>query len=473
MKKFLTLALAVLALASCQKDDKSAKLTVTPASLTFAAGETAGKVVAVTTDAREWNATTDYAWIELSQDGSALTVSMNETHMGTASREGSVSVSASGADPVTITVTQEARQSLSVSPVSLNFDAGQTGSKTVTVTTDATEGWKANYPTGWFTVSSSADGKLVVTVNTLHYGASAREAAITVTAGNAASATINVSQTPTQNTLSFSPSSLDFGAFEKGSKNVSITTDAAEWTATETVSWLTISTGTGSTLVVTVTETNPGESSRSGTISVVAGNQTKNLTVTQAGSALSFSDIKYGSYTANGTPSAPINNPGPRTWTGTIRPNTTGQYYELTNFGGDGITVRLKFKQGKIYIDGTYMAAEDSEYEGYLRACYRNGSSWAVMNSGYEHPVAYNIATRTLTFATNIPSEPSSPTALIGVLGLPKSSNTLGWFTDVYTNLTIRLTDSTRAAADEATSEPAARHKIKESSEEVTFKIAQ
>ena len=457
MKRFLPLALAALVLASCQKQTNS--LTVNPTQLTFAAGDTGSKTVAVTTDARDWKAVANDTWIDFRQEGAALIVTLNEIYRGTEPREGSISITAGNADPVKITVKQEAMRSLSLSPSSLNFPAGQTGSKNVTVTTDAPE-WNASYSAEWLKVSSTADGKLVVTVENLYYGSSAREAAITVTAGNATPATLTVSQSPTLNTLSFTPSSLEFGASETGSKNVVVNTDATRWTAEESVSWLTISTAAGSTLVVTVTETNSGESARTGTITVTAGSETKNLTVTQSGSSLSFGDIKYGSYSATGTPGF-LDTPGPRTWTGTISPNSSGQYYELSNFGRDDISVRLKFDNGKIYMDGSYLAAYNDTHNGYFRVYWESGSNWTIMGSNYNHPVEYNKATRTLTFGSYVTTEASRPTAKVGVVAIPKSGNNYGVFTELYSGLTIRLTSGqTRAGEEQSTDGTTTRHEI-------------
>jgi hypothetical protein len=463
MKKLLTLAIAAFALASCEKEPGGPSLAVSPAALSFAAGDTSPKTVAVTTKAREWKADTDTPWITLSQEGAALTVSVNSPNIGTAPREGIIGVTAGRAEPVMITVTQEATQTLSVSPASLTFAAGESGYKSVTVTTNASDGWKASWSADWFEVSSASDGRLVVTVEGLHYGSSSRSGGITITAGNAEPVTLNVTQAPTAYTLTISPSSLEFGATETGSKSVSISTNApGGWEARESTSWFSLS-GGGSTsvLTVTVTEANTSESPRSGTITVTAGTVTRELTVTQSGSALAFGDIKYGTYSATGTPSF-LDSPGPRSWSGTIRPVSSGQYYELTNFGGvSDITVQLKFDQGKIYMDGVTKVAENDNYNGYFRAYYEEGIYWTIMGADYQHPVAYDKANRTLTFGSYITTESSRPQAELGVVAIPKSGNNYGVFTDLYTNLQLKLTfSSTRAESPEPADKPTTGQKV-------------
>ncbi len=451
MKRLLTFVVATLAaltLASCPQQPNT--LTLSPTSLSFAAGETDEKTIAVTTDAREWKAVSGEAWITVRQDGSALIVAMNGAHFGSESRQGAIIVSAGSAEPVTVAVTQEATHSLSVSPTTINYAAGETGSKSVTVTSTAPGNWTSTETADWLETTRSSDGKLVVTVNELNHSSVTRTAEITVTAGNATAVIVTVSQARTVNTLTLSPSSLEFGRTETGSKTVTVTTDASRWSATKSASWLSISI-TGSTLTVTVTEANSGSSARSADIIIEAGSETRTLTVTQGDGALAFGDIRTGSYTATGTPTA-WTNPGPRTWTGTIRPNSSGQYYELTNFGGQGITVRLKFRQGKIYIDTTYKAAENSSANGYLRAFFDDDQYWYLMNENYEHHVDYNSSTRTLTFGKNITSLSYTPKAFVGVVALLKSDGEWeGLFTDIYADLSLRLTftSSTRAAEDD------------------------
>ncbi|MDR2882718.1 MAG: BACON domain-containing protein [Alistipes sp.] len=374
MKRILTTTFAALAalamLTGCPKPKElQNSLTVTPTTLAFASGDITAKTVAVTTDAREWSAKADVEWITLMQEGAALVVAVNVAHIGTEPREGSVTVTAGNAEPKTVTVTQQATQSLSVSPSSLHFASGETGSKSVTVTTNAVGGWKATYPADWFEVSSSADGRLVVTVDELWYGGSSREGTIDITAGNA---------------------------------------------------------------------------------------EPETVTVTQSSSTFTFADIKYGTYTATGTPSV-LNTPGARSWSGSIRPNASGLYYELTNFGDDGITVRLKFSQGKIYVDSAYKADEYGYFDGYLRVAMRKDGYIYYGSSTYLYEVDYDMTTRTLDFGGTASFITASGTvsgdALVGVMGFHESTGDLSqnnYFTDMYKDLRLSLTFNTRAAAPES-----------------------
>jgi hypothetical protein len=114
-----------------------------------------------------------------------------------------------------------------------------------------------------------------------------------------------------------------------------------------------------------------------------------------------------------------LTTPGPRTWTGTIRPSSNERYYELTNFGGEGITVRLNYNStgynGIIaYIDGGYKATEYGSYDGYLRACYKDSEGLHALVGGYEHPVYYDRATQTLTFEKTVTSGTATVRAMVG-----------------------------------------------------------
>jgi hypothetical protein len=426
-------------------------LTVTPLSLNFAANETGGKTVAVTTNASKWTADADVTWITLTQEGAALTVAVNGAHLGTEPRKGSITVTAGNAESAIIAVTQQATQSLTVNPSSLNFAAGETGSKSVTVTTNAVDGWKASYSAEWFEVSSLADGKLLVTVDELWYGSSARAATISITAGNAEPKTVTVTQSASAlQSLTINPSSLSFASGETGSKSVTVTTNAPDgWKASYSANWFKVSSSSDSRLVVTVSELWYGSSAREATISITAGNaEPKTLTVRQSASTFGFSDIKNGTYTATGTPSV-LTTPGARSWTGSIRANASGQYYELTNFGNDGVTVRLKFSQGKIYIDGAYKTGEYNSYEGYLRVAIKKDTYLYYGMSTHQYEVDYDRTTRTLDFsgiASFITNSGSvSGEALVGVMGFHESTGDLSitnFFTDMYKDLKLKLTFS-------------------------------
>lgn len=458
MKNWIALTLVVLTLAACKgKEEFYNSLTVTPTSLNFDAGEAGekyGKTVAITTDAAEWSEIADATWITLKKKGNALTVEMSEVYIGTEPRQGTITITAGNAEPEFITVTQQAKQSLSASPTLVHFAAGETGNKYVEVTTNAADSWTVTKSTQdtWFSVGALPDGRMSVSVEALYYGSSAREAEVSISAGNAEKVIVTISQAVSSNTLTLSSSTVYMGYDMYGTESVyrvGITTDAPNgWEATETTSWFSIAAAQDGALVISLTESNNTRDSRQGTITVRAGNTSKSITVIQRGNVPSFDDIKYGSYSATGTPGF-LDSPGPRSWSGTIRPIASGSYYELTNFGGRNITVRLTFNNGDIYMDGSYKAAENDSYNGYFRAYWEVGTNWTIMGSNYRHPVTYDKSTRTLTFGSYITTESSRPKALVGVVAYPKSGNTYGAFTDLYSDLKLRLTFSSSSAAEE------------------------
>jgi hypothetical protein len=469
MKNLLIRAFGLLSIAlagvSCDEDPVAPSLSASPTTLSFAAGEVASQTIVVATTATDWTFDTDATWIKLEKKESSLIVSV-EPFTGTEPREKTISIMTANsgpgpqATPAIVTVTQQPlppKNTLSISPTSLTFAAGEDDPKSVTVTSDAEYCEARLLEDTWFDAVWSSDGsRLIVSVNGLNFGSAIRRGDITFTAGTADPVILSVSQAPTPVNLSLSSSSLEFGASETGSKTVNVTTNSPDgWSASESISWL-MTSKSGSTLTVDVTSANTSADPRSGVITISSGGQTRDLTVTQAGAALVFGDIKYGTYSASGTPRF-LDTPGPKTWTGTIRPNTSGQYYELTNFGGiSDITVRLKFKQGKIYIDGAYLVADNSNFNGYLRACYDDDTSWNVLNATYDHPVDYDMATRTLSFNGYISAVNPSYRAIVGVVAEHKTEHRLGAFTDFYADLKIKLTfSSTRAGVDESVSQPA------------------
>ncbi len=169
-------------------------LSANATSLSYEATETGEKSVAISTNASSWSATASASWITLSQNGNTLKVNVTSANTGTSARSANITINAGDATPVIISVTQAAATSLSINPTSLSYGASETGTKSVTITTNASS-WDATASASWITLSKSGN-TLSVRAST-NTATSARSATITVTAGNAASATLTVTQAAT------------------------------------------------------------------------------------------------------------------------------------------------------------------------------------------------------------------------------------------------------------------------------------
>jgi hypothetical protein len=261
-------------------------LFISPSSLLFASDETGEQPVTITTNAPDWEATTEADWITFSKQGNTLLVSVSE-NTGLSDRDATITIAAGSAPPATLPVKQQKQNNtLSINPLSLSFTASA-DEQSVTVTTNAS-GWEATANASWITVSKQSNTLLVsVSANT---ATSSRTANITITAGNAPAVTLTVTQNGANNTLSVSPSSLSFGASESAQKTVTVTTNASGWEATANASWITLS-KQSNTLLVSVSA-NTATSSRTADITITAGNaSSRTVTVTQA--ARSTGDYVY------------------------------------------------------------------------------------------------------------------------------------------------------------------------------------
>ena len=110
MKKILSLLLPALLLSACNKD-KEVKiiysLSVNPTSISFAASETTTKTVAITTDAKSWDASSAATWLSVSKQGNTLQLTPT-ANTQTSERSATVTITAATAPAATITIAQAA-----------------------------------------------------------------------------------------------------------------------------------------------------------------------------------------------------------------------------------------------------------------------------------------------------------------------------------------------------------------------------
>lgn len=165
--------------------------------------------------------------------------------------------------------------SLAVSPNMVSFTADG-GSKTFTINTDA-DSWSISNPVSdWLTVSelNGTNNPATITLSISSKTLEPRSGTLVVTAGTAKAIEVNVTQ-PSSDflyTLSTDLTTLSFDK-EGGSKSLTITTDAIQWSISAEAEWLEFSKDNGekgsTTISVTASE-NTNDDPRTATISISA-----------------------------------------------------------------------------------------------------------------------------------------------------------------------------------------------------------
>jgi len=264
-------------------------LEVAPKLLYYPEGVTGTKSANVVTDADDWVFTGAPLWLDVNKQGNKLEVTPKGPNTGESERTAEITVIAGNAIPVVVTVIQERVPPifLRVNPASLLYEAGQTGNKTLTVETNAAS-WDATSSSDWFT-SQKSGNTIIVNVSGLNNGSSQRSANITVTAPDAKTVTVPVSQEPTPY-LSVDPTTpINFGATETSTpKTATVSTNVTSWTfSNNSTSWLNV-VKNDNTLSINPTSVNTGTSPRTATISISAtGVSPVTVTVIQNG------DVNY------------------------------------------------------------------------------------------------------------------------------------------------------------------------------------
>jgi hypothetical protein len=309
--RFAAAMFSVLLLTVCCEERDPDTLTVSKSEFTFEADETGEQSAEITTTAETWKCLLSADWVSISISGNTLRVSVQNYTDTQSPRTATLEVQAGSAKPVSISVTQNARNTLSIDPESLSFASNETGDKPVTVTTSASS-WDATADGAPWLSLSKQENTLKVTVSSQNTETSDRTATIRITAGSAPEKTLTVMQGKAH-TLTVSPSSLSYAASETGTKTVAITTTAPEWDATTGESWIQL-TKSGASLRVNVMSANSSTSSRSATIRVTAGTAPeRTVTVTQAAapntltvspSSLSYTASETGTKTVTVTTNA-------------------------------------------------------------------------------------------------------------------------------------------------------------------------
>ena len=190
--KYAVMAFGMLLLSGCERDKEPDTLSISPAGLSFAANDTEEQHVVVTTNVAAWTFQVSAGWVVTRKEDDGLQISVQNYNETGDPRDAEIAFVAGAADPVTLKITQSARNSLAVSPGSLSYGADETGSKTIGVSTNAPS-WDATTGDSWISLSKQG-ATLTVTVSSSNTVSSPRTATIRVTAGNAPPVTVSVTQ---------------------------------------------------------------------------------------------------------------------------------------------------------------------------------------------------------------------------------------------------------------------------------------
>jgi hypothetical protein len=172
----------------------------------------------------------------------------------------------------------EAQCSYSVSPLTI-ASPSTTGSRTITVITGTQCTWSATSTVPWITVTSGTNGQGIGSVTFVleeNQSPTARTGMVLI-----AGQTVTVTQEASSCTYAVTPTSFSVGALST-SRTLSVTAGTqCRWTASSTVTWMTITSpgaGTGVSAVSFSVAANTG-ATRTGTLTVAG----QPVTVLQAG----------------------------------------------------------------------------------------------------------------------------------------------------------------------------------------------
>jgi hypothetical protein len=252
----------------------SSSLSVSPATLSVDAANGSLAKFKVTSNT-SWSTASNQSWLSALPASDAGTDSVTVTATSnplTTTRTAMVTVSATGATPQIVTVTQLAGSAmLSVSPATLSV-ASTNGSLAKFKVTSNTS-WSTASNQSWLSAlpASGAGTDSVTVTATSNPLTSTRTATVTVTATGITPQTITITQLAGAATLSVSPAILGVTATNGSSAKFKVTSNT-NWSTSSNQSWLSVLPASGaSTDSVTVTATsNPLTTIRMATVTVSA-----------------------------------------------------------------------------------------------------------------------------------------------------------------------------------------------------------
>ena len=262
----------------------SVTLTVTPANQNVASA--AGTTPFAVTTSAAWSAVSNAAWCTVTPSGTGngtLTATF-EANGGAASRVTTITVSATGAPSVNVTVTQGGTSpTLTVTPSNQNVTA-PAGNTSFAVTSNSA--WTVSSNAPWCTVTPSGTGNGSITAtytqNTLLVN---RTATINVSVTGLPDVTVTVTQAAGAPLLSVTPANQNVSA-AAGNTAFTVTSNT-NWQASSDAAWCTVTlAGSGNGTITATYTTNVSVNSRVATITVSAtGTAPVVVTVTQSGNS--------------------------------------------------------------------------------------------------------------------------------------------------------------------------------------------
>ncbi len=273
-----------------------------PAAQTLTISNTGGGTLS-------WSASDSAPWLTLSAasgtGNGTVSLTVATGTLATGSYSGLVTLTATGATPITVPVTftvaaAPVPPAIGVSPVSLSFTAQQAGGNpapqtlNISNTGGGTLSWSASDSAPWLTLSGASgtgNGTVCLTVATGTLAAGSYNGTVTLSATGATPVSVPVAFTVTAvvstvtPSISLSPTSLTFAATQgtanPAAKTLNITnpgTGTLTWSIADNANWLTVTPASGAT----TTGTSPVTASVN-TAGLVAGSFTATITVTGTG----------------------------------------------------------------------------------------------------------------------------------------------------------------------------------------------
>lgn len=190
-----------------------------------------------------------------------ISVTLNDTG---AERTGTITYTAGDSDPVIVTVTQLAQDTLTAEPTTIYFDSTGTPAQTITVATSA-DTFTTTASDAWITIVEG-DGEFTVTLaeNT----GEVRSGTITVNAGTANEVIITITQ-ESQDLLAVVPPTQTVDYNDQSVRTYTLSTTADSYSATSTADWINISQGVDSFTVNAISQNITG-TARTAIITVTA-----------------------------------------------------------------------------------------------------------------------------------------------------------------------------------------------------------
>jgi len=242
--------------------------SVSPTNASIAANGSSGSITVTTSAGCAWAATESSTWITITSGGSgsgsgtvSYTVAAN-----TSSSARSATMQVAGQS---VTISQSGGCNYSVSPTSLSLAAGA-GSTSVSVSTGNGCSWTASDNRSWISVSSGSSGSgngTVVIAVTANPNSSLRSGTVTV-AGQSIAVT-QAGASACSESVSPTSQTIDAGG---GTATFAVSTSSGcGWTSTESIPWLSITSGasgSGNGSVTFLAESNTTNKDRTASVSV-------------------------------------------------------------------------------------------------------------------------------------------------------------------------------------------------------------